>query len=79
MGSGSEVHRLIWYGNLFLSKLMRGACKWESHSLLGFAASHCHPLSSGLEARLLQGHGSQGCLRSWVTLGLGSSSVRWEE
>ena len=21
MGSGSEVHRLIWYGNLFLSKL----------------------------------------------------------
>lgn len=38
MGSGSEVHRLIWCGNWFPLKLMRGACEWGSHPLPGFAA-----------------------------------------
>lgn len=54
MGSGSEVHRLIWYGNLFLSKLMRGACQWESHPSPGFAAVLLPTGVPKLEAGLLQ-------------------------
>lgn len=43
MGSGSEVRRLIWCGNWFPLKLMRGACEGGSHPLPGVRAGSWAP------------------------------------
>lgn len=55
MGSGSEVHCLIWCGNLFLSKRMRGACKWDIGLCLGLLLFCCHQVSLNLRLGSLQG------------------------
>lgn len=55
MGSGSEVRCLIWCGNLFLSKRMRGACKWDIGLCLGLLLFCCHQVSLNLRLGSLQG------------------------
>lgn len=59
MRSGSEVRCLIWCGNLFLSKRMRGACKWDIGLCLGLLLFCCHQVSLNLRLGSLQRQGRE--------------------